>query len=292
MLIIAKTPLPSERGPPAACIQPVSQCVHSAKALSRYSDMVDAMWRQQRELLDVASDDARLKLRQWELPEALQVDCRSINTWSWLAKLRAQADMLSCYRREIRLVVRLAFSMLTCNAHMRLPDTTRPIPRCRVPAEWCVSGMTWPTLTCLSEQPLTRWACLTSTLAVGDRRRWTRAAAPPSRRASARSWSASKTPAGCASCRIWSRRSRCASCRRHTIPAVQGPPTVAVPGVSRRAAAAGSGAGAGCPSGSTCSSFCTAHCQRGTPSSTCQTHHEIVCRPRTCGGWRRRIWTG
>ena len=47
--------------------------MHSAKALSRYSDMVDAMWRQQRELLDVASDDARLKLRQWELPEALQV---------------------------------------------------------------------------------------------------------------------------------------------------------------------------------------------------------------------------
>ena len=38
--------------------------------------MVDAMWRQQRELLDVASDDARLKLRQWELPEALQVHRR------------------------------------------------------------------------------------------------------------------------------------------------------------------------------------------------------------------------
>ena len=49
--------------------------VNSAKALSRYSDMVDAMWRQQRELLDTASDDARLKLRQWELPEALQVHC-------------------------------------------------------------------------------------------------------------------------------------------------------------------------------------------------------------------------
>ena len=31
----------------------------SAKALSRYSDMVDAMWREQREALDAASDDAR-----------------------------------------------------------------------------------------------------------------------------------------------------------------------------------------------------------------------------------------
>eukprot|EP00208_Stichococcus_sp_RCC1054_P002835 CAMPEP_0206140322 /NCGR_PEP_ID=MMETSP1473-20131121/9097_1 /ASSEMBLY_ACC=CAM_ASM_001109 /TAXON_ID=1461547 /ORGANISM="Stichococcus sp, Strain RCC1054" /LENGTH=740 /DNA_ID=CAMNT_0053534441 /DNA_START=308 /DNA_END=2527 /DNA_ORIENTATION=- len=45
---------------------------NSAKALSRYSDMVDAMWREQREVLDAASDDARLRLRQWELPEALQ----------------------------------------------------------------------------------------------------------------------------------------------------------------------------------------------------------------------------
>ena len=42
--------------------------------------MVDAMWRQQRELLDVASDDARLKLRQWELPEALQVHCWNIRS--------------------------------------------------------------------------------------------------------------------------------------------------------------------------------------------------------------------
>jgi len=68
----------------------------SAKALSRYSDMVDVMWREQRELLDGASDEARLQLRQWELPEALQVGNRpgrdpvlrhrcSKNAFSWTA---------------------------------------------------------------------------------------------------------------------------------------------------------------------------------------------------------------
>ena len=45
----------------------------SAKALSRYSDLVDSMARGQRELLDGASDEARIRLREWELPEALQV---------------------------------------------------------------------------------------------------------------------------------------------------------------------------------------------------------------------------
>jgi hypothetical protein len=74
--------------------------VNSAKALSRYSDMVDAMWRQQRELLDVASDDARLKLRQWELPEALQV--RWWNMWPCLkfANFRDKAEML-CNHHDI-----------------------------------------------------------------------------------------------------------------------------------------------------------------------------------------------
>ena len=35
--------------------------------------MVDSLARSQMELLEGASDDARTKLREWELPEALQV---------------------------------------------------------------------------------------------------------------------------------------------------------------------------------------------------------------------------
>ena len=45
----------------------------SARALSKYTDMVDSVTRQQLDLLAEASDDARLRLRQWELPECLQV---------------------------------------------------------------------------------------------------------------------------------------------------------------------------------------------------------------------------
>lgn len=47
----------------------------SARALSRYSDMVDSLARGQMELLEGASDEARTKLREWELPESLQVRC-------------------------------------------------------------------------------------------------------------------------------------------------------------------------------------------------------------------------
>ena len=47
--------------------------VRSAKALSKYTDLVDSLARQQRELLEGASDEARVKLREWELPEALNV---------------------------------------------------------------------------------------------------------------------------------------------------------------------------------------------------------------------------
>ena len=50
----------------------------SAKALSKYTDMVDSMARQQRELLEGASDNARVKLREWELPEALNVRGNSL----------------------------------------------------------------------------------------------------------------------------------------------------------------------------------------------------------------------
>ncbi len=35
--------------------------------------MVDSLARTQRDLLEGASDEARVKLREWELPEALNV---------------------------------------------------------------------------------------------------------------------------------------------------------------------------------------------------------------------------
>ncbi len=45
----------------------------SAKALSRYTDMVDALIREQNDRLTAASDDARLRLRERDLPDCLQV---------------------------------------------------------------------------------------------------------------------------------------------------------------------------------------------------------------------------
>jgi programmed cell death 6-interacting protein len=45
----------------------------SAKALSKYTDMVDALIRDQNDRLAAASDDARLRLREWDLPDCLQV---------------------------------------------------------------------------------------------------------------------------------------------------------------------------------------------------------------------------
>ena len=44
----------------------------SARALSRYSELVDGLIREQMEALAGASDDARLRLREWDLPDALQ----------------------------------------------------------------------------------------------------------------------------------------------------------------------------------------------------------------------------
>ena len=45
----------------------------SARALSRYTDSVDALIRAQNDALAGASDDARLRLREWDLPDCLQV---------------------------------------------------------------------------------------------------------------------------------------------------------------------------------------------------------------------------
>ncbi|KAK9820581.1 hypothetical protein WJX72_011897 [[Myrmecia] bisecta] len=44
----------------------------SAKALSKYSELVDEVYRTQMDKLAAASDEARIKLREWELPECLQ----------------------------------------------------------------------------------------------------------------------------------------------------------------------------------------------------------------------------
>ena len=43
----------------------------TTRALSKYTDMVDSLIRKQTDALDAASDEARLKLREWELPESL-----------------------------------------------------------------------------------------------------------------------------------------------------------------------------------------------------------------------------
>jgi len=43
----------------------------STKALSKYTGMVDKVYREQMDRLAQSSDDARIKLRQWELPDLL-----------------------------------------------------------------------------------------------------------------------------------------------------------------------------------------------------------------------------
>ena len=50
--------------------------VCSAKALSKYTEMVDNLIRQQKDKLEAASDEARLRLREWAMPEALQASCQ------------------------------------------------------------------------------------------------------------------------------------------------------------------------------------------------------------------------
>eukprot|EP00951_Prasinocladus_malaysianus_P021429 scaffold177205_cov37-Prasinocladus_malaysianus.AAC.2 len=43
----------------------------SAKALSKYTEMVDSVCREQLDKLAQSSDEARIKLREWELPDLL-----------------------------------------------------------------------------------------------------------------------------------------------------------------------------------------------------------------------------
>lgn len=40
--------------------------------------MVDNLIRQQKDKLEAASDEARLRLREWDMPEALQASCHLI----------------------------------------------------------------------------------------------------------------------------------------------------------------------------------------------------------------------
>lgn len=43
----------------------------STKALSKYTDMVDKVYREALDKLAQSSDDARIRLREWELPDLL-----------------------------------------------------------------------------------------------------------------------------------------------------------------------------------------------------------------------------
>ena len=52
----------------------------SAKALSKYSEMVDSIIRQQKDRLEAASDEARAKLREWDMPDALHVSRAALLT--------------------------------------------------------------------------------------------------------------------------------------------------------------------------------------------------------------------
>ena len=54
--------------------------VCSAKALSKYTEMVDNLIRQQKDKLEAASDEARLRLREWDMPEALQASAETLYT--------------------------------------------------------------------------------------------------------------------------------------------------------------------------------------------------------------------
>lgn len=65
----------------------------SAKAVSRYTELVDDVCRSALDKLEAASDEARLRLREWEMPECL--DCLAAGTSSVLPEgLRAELEAL------------------------------------------------------------------------------------------------------------------------------------------------------------------------------------------------------
>lgn len=66
----------------------------SAKALSKYTEMVDSLIRQQKDKLEAASDDARLRLREWDMPEALQASHTPITTLSQRPQLLHEPAMV------------------------------------------------------------------------------------------------------------------------------------------------------------------------------------------------------
>ena len=73
---------------PHSCWLPTQlRVICSAKALSKYTEMVDQVIRQQKDKLEAASDEARLRLREWDMPEALQVTMPSCTSHLLLATL-------------------------------------------------------------------------------------------------------------------------------------------------------------------------------------------------------------
>lgn len=70
---LVKAITPPDLGPSSSSDKMFKGVVPEAttRALSKYTDMVDSLIRKQTDALDAASDDARVKLREWELPESL-----------------------------------------------------------------------------------------------------------------------------------------------------------------------------------------------------------------------------
>ena len=64
--------------PPASLTQPMDNLFSGlipdscAKALSKYTDMVDGIIREQLDRLATATDTARIKLKEWELPDTVE----------------------------------------------------------------------------------------------------------------------------------------------------------------------------------------------------------------------------
>ena len=79
----------------------------SARALSKYTDMVDSVTRQQLDRLAEASNDARLRLRQWELPECLQVGTVGV-WWEHSSAMSTGGGSLGAARVLLLLLLRTA----------------------------------------------------------------------------------------------------------------------------------------------------------------------------------------
>ncbi len=89
----------------------------SAKALSRYTDAVDALIREQNDSLAGATDDARVRLREWDLPECLQARRTFWLVWHHMRRSGCQSSACTLLRLEPALRrVRLSCSAACCLA--------------------------------------------------------------------------------------------------------------------------------------------------------------------------------